>query len=83
MYVIIYEKLAKRQLKKLPKQIAQRIEERIGELADEPRPNGCLKLTGQESYRIRVGDYRIIYEIEDDILTVLVVKIGHRRDVYE
>ena len=52
-------------------------------LAEEPRPNGCVKLKGESDlYRIRVGDYRVVYHIEDDILRVLVVRIGHRKDVY-
>lgn len=55
---------------------------RIQALADDPRPVGAEKLSGQERYRIRQGDYRILYEIEDQILRIMVVKIGHRRDVY-
>jgi mRNA interferase RelE/StbE len=60
----------------------KRILQRIRSLADDPRPAGCEKLPGQERYRVRQGTYRIIYEIEDARLIVLVVKIGHRRDVY-
>lgn len=60
----------------------QQIVARIAKLADDPRPAGCQKLSGQESYRIRQGEYRIIYTIEDDRLIVTVVKVGHRRDVY-
>lgn len=56
--------------------------QRIRSLADDPRPAGCEKLSGQERYRVRQGAYRIIYEIEDARLLVLVVKIGHRRDIY-
>ena len=52
-------------------------------LAGDPRPNGCRKLSGSEEYRIRVGDYRVLYEIEDAVLRILVVRVGHRRDVYE
>lgn len=55
---------------------------RIQALADDPRPMGAEKLSGQERYRIRQGDYRIPYEIEDQILRIMVVKIGHRRDAY-
>ena len=60
----------------------QRIVDRIAALADDPRPPGCQKLAGQESYRIRQGVYRIVYTIEDDHLVVTVVKVAHRRDVY-
>ena len=60
----------------------KRILERIRTLAVDPRPAGCEKLSGQERYRIRQGDYRIIYEVEDARLIVLVVKVGHRREIY-
>jgi mRNA interferase RelE/StbE len=56
--------------------------ERIGSLADNPRPVGCEKLSGQEKYRIRQGNCRIIYSIRDAELIVWVVKVGHRREVY-
>lgn len=57
----------------------QRVVERVGALADDPRPPGCTKLAGQEAYRIRQGEYRIVYTVADD---VLVVEVGNRRDVY-
>lgn len=60
----------------------QRIVQRIVALADDPRPPGCTKLSGQEAYRIRQGDYRILYTIRDDVLVVEIVKVGNRRDVY-
>lgn len=60
----------------------RRIARRIHTLAAEPRPSGCEKLSGQEKYRVRQGDYRILYAVDDEELTVVVVKIGHRRDVY-
>lgn len=60
----------------------QRIVERILKLADNPRPPGCEKLSGQDKYRVRQGRYRIVYAIEDDLLLVYVVKVGHRREVY-
>ena len=59
----------------------QRVVERIASLAEDPRPPGCTKLSGRESYRVRQGDYRIVYTVEDDVLVVEVVKVGHRRDV--
>ena len=60
----------------------QRIVRRIQSLSDNPRPPGCQKLSGYDRYRIRQGDYRIVYEIRDFEVLVIVVKIGHRRDVY-
>ena len=60
----------------------QRVVDRIGALADDPRPAGCTKLSGQEAYRVRQGKYRIVYTVADDVLVVEVVKVGHRRDVY-
>ena len=83
MYTIIYENAALKQLDKLPQNIANRIRAKINEFEENPRPHGCLKLTGFEAYRIRIGDYRVIYNIEDSILTITVIKISHRRDVYE
>lgn len=60
----------------------QRIVKRIEQLGDDPRPAGCQKLSGQNRYRIRQGQYRIVYGVEDDRLIVYVVKVGHRKDVY-
>ncbi|MEW6405674.1 MAG: type II toxin-antitoxin system RelE/ParE family toxin [Chloroflexota bacterium] len=60
----------------------QRIVARIGQLAMDPRPPGCEKLSGQEKYRIRQGSYRIVYSVKDNELFVYVVKVGHRKDVY-
>ena len=60
----------------------QRIVRHIRKLGDDPRPPGCQKLSGQERYRIRQGQYRIVYGIEDNDLVVYVVKVGHRKDVY-
>ena len=60
----------------------RRVLDRIWNLAANPRPPGCEKLTGQDRYRVRQGDYRIVYSIEDDRLIVYVVKVDHRKDVY-
>ena len=67
---------------KLPKNIRRRVDAAILLLASNPRPFGAIKMAGEEAYRIRVGDYRIIYTIEDQQLLVLVIDVGHRRDVY-
>ena len=66
-----------------PKKVRRQIVERIGQLADDPRPPGCEKLSGRlDRYRVRQGVYRIVYSIEDRALVVYIVKVGHRRDVY-
>ena len=67
----------------LPEKIHHRIVKAIVALADNPRPAGCKKLKTIDAYRIRVGDYRVIYEIKDAVLIILVVKIAHRREVYQ
>lgn len=73
---------ALRDLKKLPEQVRQRLQPQIESLATDPRPPGVVKLEGTENgYRIRIGDYRVLYEIHDAVLRVAVVKVGHRRDV--
>jgi mRNA interferase RelE/StbE len=75
--------IAKRQLAKLHRTIQHRLQAKIDALSEIPRPDGYKKIQGfKNRYRIRVGDYRIIYEIHDDVLLVLIVKVGHRRDIY-
>ena len=69
-------------LKKIPATDLRKILARMEALRGDPRPPGCVKLSGEEYYRVRQGNYRIVYEIEDDKLIVIVVKVGHRRDVY-
>ncbi len=82
-YSIEFAPSAERQYRKLPRQVQIRLRPYVDALAEEPRPHGVERLSGEQSlYRIRVGDYRIIYTLEDDELIVLVVKVGHRRDVY-
>ncbi|OCQ91976.1 addiction module toxin RelE [Nostoc sp. MBR 210] len=83
IYQIEITTRAAKQLKKLPEDIKVKIEEKIQELSNNPRPNGVVKLEGEEdTYRVRLGKYRILYEIKDDLLIVKVVKISHRKDVY-
>ncbi len=81
-YRIIVRKSVSKDMKGIPRNDVRRILESMEALADEPRPPGSKKLSGQERYRIRQGDYRILYEIADDILVICVVKVRHRRDVY-
>ncbi|MEI6331146.1 MAG: type II toxin-antitoxin system RelE/ParE family toxin [Pseudanabaena sp. ELA645] len=83
-YCIEFVKQSAKQLKYLPTEEQQKIKIKIDALADIPRPDGVVKLTGEDNlYRIRVGNYCIIYSIQDNQLLVLVLKIGHRRDVYQ
>jgi mRNA interferase RelE/StbE len=81
-YEVVFRKSVAKDLRHVPNDDVVRILERIRALADDPRPAGCEKLSGLERYRIRQGVYRIVYEVLDHKLVVLVVKIGHRRDVY-
>ena len=82
-YKVVLTKTAQKQLDKLPDQIADTLLEAINRLANEPRPEGCKKLKGRSGYRIRKGDYRIIYDIQNDVLTIEIVAIGHRRQIYQ
>jgi mRNA interferase RelE/StbE len=82
-YKILIKASAAKELKSLPKKDVQRITSKIRSLSNEPRPYGCEKLSVQERYRIRQGNYRIVYSIEDDKLIVYVIKIDHRRKVYK
>ncbi len=75
---------AARQVKKLPRPARDRVLDAIEDLADEPRPHGAKKLVGEKTaWRLRVGDYRVIYDVFDDELVVTVVRAAHRRDVYD
>lgn len=82
-YTVLFTGYAEKRLKKLPENVRQKILAAILSLADNPRPYGYKKLTGRDAYRIRVGDYRIIYEIEDKIVTVTIIDVGHRREIYD
>lgn len=82
-YAILFKPSARTALLKLPKPIQARLIEAADALASDPRPHGVVKLTGPEGlWRIRVGDYRIVYTIEDRQLVVLVARVAHRREVY-
>ena len=72
-----------RQMKKFSENVRKRIDAAIQELADNPRPPGCTKLqTGENAWRIRIGEYRVIYEVHDKVLVVLVIRVDHRSIVY-
>ena len=74
---------AVREIRKLPPEAKRRVQAVIELLSENPRPPAATKLTARPEWRVRTGDYRVLYRIEDDILTIVVVRAGHRRDVYE
>ena len=80
-YSIEIKLSAAREIEAIPLDDRRKVVERIGQLAEDPRPHGCEKLDGGEHSRVRQGDYRIVYTIEDARLVVWIVKVGHRRDV--
>lgn len=81
-YKIVIKRSAAKEIEALPKQLRVKIIAKIQALSDEPRPSGVKKLSGEEKYRICQGDYRILYRIEDAIITVTVVKVSHRGTAY-
>lgn len=81
-YKVFFKKSVEKDFTAIPKKDLKKILKRIEALAEDPRPPGCEKLTGQQRYRLRQGRYRILYSIQDDELTVWVVKAGHRKDIY-
>ena len=81
-YKVLIKPSAVKELNSIPQKQIQKITEKIEALAFNPRPPRCEKLAAQNAYRIRQGSYRIVYTIEDNQLVILIIKIGHRRDVY-
>ena len=82
-YHIKIKKSARHELASLPRPDRRRVARAISALADDPRPRGARKIVAtDDSYRIHVGDYRIVYEIQEDVLLILIVKIGNRKDIY-
>jgi mRNA interferase RelE/StbE len=81
-YKIIFRKSVAQDMRRIPNRDLRRILATIDSLSEEPRPLGVERLSGQEKYRVRQGNYRIIYEINDKEVIVIVVKVGHRKDVY-
>ncbi|MCK9424964.1 MAG: type II toxin-antitoxin system RelE/ParE family toxin [Ignavibacteriaceae bacterium] len=82
-FEIIIPKPVQKQLNNLPPKIKNQIFEHVSKLAGEPRPAGSKKLQGYEAWRIRVGNYRIIYEIEEGRLLIILISIAHRKDIYK
>jgi mRNA interferase RelE/StbE len=82
-YAVHFKPSADRQLQRLPVSVQKRIVGEVAVLAKNPHPAGVIKLAGDDNlWRIRIGDYRVVYEIHDDRLTVLVLRVAHRKDVY-
>ena len=81
-FTVLIERSALKAISKIPLDYRDRIIDAIRGLAEEPRPAGAKKLSGRDAWRIRLGSYRVIYEINGDELAILVVAIGHRKDVY-
>ncbi|MGZ9093052.1 MAG: type II toxin-antitoxin system RelE family toxin [Rhodoplanes sp.] len=79
---LVFKQSVTKDLRRIPNADVARILERVGMLADDPRPAGSEKLSGQHRYRVRQGVYRILYAVDDQEKSVLVVKVGHRREVY-
>ena len=90
MYTVEFTNRAEKDLGKLPEQTIAKILDKVNKLANDPRPSGYKKLSDfhvpnapDELYRIRIGNYRVIYSIEDEIITITIVKVAHRKEVYE
>ncbi len=82
VYKVLFKASVEKDFITIPKKDVKQILKRIDALAENPRPWGCEKLAGQDRYRLRQGRYRIVYSIQDDELTVWVVKVGHRKSIY-
>jgi mRNA interferase RelE/StbE len=82
MYIVRIERKAQKKLSKIPEPYYSNLKTAILDLGNDPRPQGFKKLKGRDGYRIRVADYRIIYEIQDSVLLVDVVDLGHRKEIY-
>jgi mRNA interferase RelE/StbE len=73
---------AVKEIEKIPRKDRPKIVQKIRALAGNPRPHGCEKLSAEEKYRVRQGDYRVVYSVDDDQSILLIVKVGHRKEVY-
>ena len=81
-YRLLFTRSALREMERLPRPVLALLRPRLDELIQQPRPYGSQKLTGTPYYRIRQGDYRVLYSVDDGARTVEIIKIGHRREVY-
>jgi mRNA interferase RelE/StbE len=83
IYKVVFKKSAQKSLEQLPKVVIKKVSEKIDNLSENPRPLGCKKLEGRDGYRIRIGDYRVLYEINDTTITVLVMDVANRKEIYK
>lgn len=81
-YSVYFKESVQKDFEGMPKKESRKILSRIRSLGGNPRPQGCEKLTGRDRYRLRQGRYRIVYSVQDEERTVIVVKVGHRKDIY-
>jgi mRNA interferase RelE/StbE len=81
-FQVILPKSVQKELNRLPDDVASRVLARLAGLETNPRPQDVKKLKGRDAWRIRVGDYRVIYEVHDRVLQIIVIRIGHRREIY-
>ena len=81
-YAVLIRRAAQKELARLPAKVYEPMKSAVRKLADNPRPRGSRRLTGRDGWRIRVGDYRVVYEVDDASSCVTVLHVGHRRDVY-
>ena len=81
-YSVIVQPSAQKELEKLPNIIQNKILKALISLSDNPRPVGCKKLVGSDSWRVRIGEYRVVYIIEDKVLRIEIIRIANRKDVY-
>jgi mRNA interferase RelE/StbE len=81
-YLLLILPRAQREMKSLNARDLEKIKKAILALSDDPRPTNCQKLTGREGWRIRIGDYRVIYEIDDSNASITIMQVGHRREIY-
>ncbi|WP_019509130.1 type II toxin-antitoxin system RelE/ParE family toxin [Pleurocapsa sp. PCC 7319] len=84
-YRIEFDRRVKKDLRSISAKEIQRIKMAIAKLAENPRPFGCKKLKGEnnEYFRIRVGNYRVIYTVEDNVLLIVIIRVGHRQEIYD
>ena len=82
-YKIVWKHSARKELEKLPKAIIGKVVKAVEELSDTPYPKGVRKMVGvEQTFRLRVGDYRVVYNVFDDVLTIEIIRVKHRKDVY-